>query len=88
MPPNETDRIGVFLFEEAELGEVRLQAGTRYEVQEVSSLALAQERHFDSLSGSVGLSWGIGERATLGLAAARSVKFPTAEELFSKPGIA
>ncbi len=83
VPPNTTDRVGIFLFEEADIGAVRAQFGARFERQIADSPELASRRDFNGFSGSFGLNWTREERLSLGLSIARSVKFPTAEELFS-----
>lgn len=84
VPPSETDRIGVFLFEDLGEGPLRYQLGARYERQDVAAdLAAAPALDHEGLSLSAGLVWQPEERIGLALSLSRSTKLPTAEELFS-----
>ncbi len=83
VPSTATQRVGLFLFQEAEVGAVRAQFGARVETQTTSSLESASDTDFTGFSGSLGLNWTGDDRLGLGISVARSAKFPTAEELFS-----
>ncbi len=90
VPPNQTDSWAVFAFEELERGKWRLQAGGRFESQDVSARDSVREgqrveRSFDGVSGSLGGVWQHpgSEGYSVGLSVARSTKLPNAEELFS-----
>jgi iron complex outermembrane receptor protein len=82
-PPNQTDLYAAFLYEEADLGPTRIQLGARYEWQESSEATDGFAKDFQGVSLSTGVRWDPGELVSLSLAAGRSVKLPTAEELFS-----
>lgn len=82
-PPNLTDLLAVFVYEERDLGPARIQLGARYEFQESSESVAGFSRSFGGASFSGGIRWDPGESASLSLAGSRSVKLPTAEELFS-----
>jgi iron complex outermembrane receptor protein len=84
VPPTLTTGWALFAFEEIGRGPVRLQLGARYDRQSVEAQGgEPMERDEDGFSGSVGLSYRQGDAFTAGLTVARSVKLPTAEELFS-----
>ncbi|HSG49053.1 MAG TPA: TonB-dependent receptor, partial [Longimicrobiales bacterium] len=81
-PPNQTDLLALFLYEEADLGPTRVQLGARYERQEASESVQGFSETFDGVSLSAGIRWDAGEAASFSLSGSRSVKIPTAEELF------
>ena len=81
VPPSTTDSLAAFLFEEARRGPWRFQLGGRVEKQDVETDTMARE--FTSVSGSLGLIWEKDENGSIGISVARSVRAPTAEELFS-----
>ncbi|HYH44591.1 MAG TPA: TonB-dependent receptor, partial [Thermoanaerobaculia bacterium] len=88
VPPSETDTWALFVYEQLVRGPWTVQAGGRYENQEVSA-RLPQgtegvgERSFSAFSASLGLIWQPVEAWSLGVSLARSAKLPNAEELFS-----
>lgn len=82
-PPNQTDLMALFIYEEAEAGPVRFQLGTRYERQESSESVNGFSNTFSAVSLSGGINWEATELTSVALSVARSVKLPTAEELFS-----
>jgi iron complex outermembrane recepter protein len=84
VPPTVTKTWSAFLFEEAGKGAWRLQAGGRVDRQDVDAKgADPASRSFTGISGSLGVLWKGATGTTASLAVARSVKLPTAEELFS-----
>jgi iron complex outermembrane receptor protein len=84
VPPTNTRSFAVFALEELGQGPVRLQLGGRYETQDVESGGdEPTQRDFSGTSGSIGLAWHGAGGFGIGLNATRSVKLPTAEELFS-----
>lgn len=84
VPPSETDSWAVFGFEELPVGPTRLQFGARYENQDVATLeGEALDRSLDGFSASAGLLWLPAPEYTLSLSLARSVRLPTASELFA-----
>ncbi len=88
VPPSETDAWALFVYEQLVRGPWTVQAGGRYESQDVSARVVdgaggSDERSFSAFSGSLGLIWQPNEDWSLGLSLARSAKLPNAEELFS-----
>ncbi|MFW6200290.1 MAG: TonB-dependent receptor, partial [Gemmatimonadota bacterium] len=83
VPPNTTDLFGLFLFEEADIGDVSVQVGGRFEHQESTDETGGFQRAFEGLSASAGVNWPTSDAVSLALSLSRSVKLPTAEELFS-----
>lgn len=83
--PTTTDRLAAFAVERVELGPVDLLIGGRWERQETLSADPAlPDRDFDGVSGSVGALWGLEGGFAIAASVARSVKLPTAEELYSR----
>lgn len=83
VPPSETDLFALFVFEELSVGDVRLQGGARWESQTSTDETNAFEEDYSGVSVSGGLHWDASDPVSLALSVARSVKLPTAEELFS-----
>lgn len=81
-PPNQTDLLAAFVYEEADLGSTRFQLGGRYERQESSESVQGFSETFHGVSLSTGARWD-GELVSFSVSGSRSVKLPTAEELFS-----
>jgi iron complex outermembrane receptor protein len=83
-PPTLTDGWAMFAFEEAARGPWRFQLGGRLETQEVRAEGdTPDERDFTGFSGSAGVVWQDAAGWGVAFTAARSVKLPNAEELFS-----
>ena len=83
VPPNETDLFAAFLFQEYEAEEVSVQAGLRWETQRSSSDADGVEVDFHGFSASGGVNWEVSGPVGVAFSVARSVKLPSADELFS-----
>jgi iron complex outermembrane receptor protein len=84
VPPSVTRTLAVFALEEVGRGPVKLQLGGRFERQHTDARGDAPaSRSFDGTSGSLGVLWNRGDDWSAGFTVARSVKLPTAEELFS-----
>lgn len=84
VPPTVTRSLAVFALEEIGRGPLRLQVGARFETQDVDANGdVPQTRGADGVSGSVGVLWNRNDDWSAGLTLARSVKLPTAEELYS-----
>lgn len=84
VPPTVTRSLAVFALEEVGRGPVKLQLGARLESQDVDADgARSETRSHDGVSGSVGVLWTRADDFSAGFTVARSVKLPTAEELFS-----
>lgn len=88
LPKVETTTHSAFLFEEVELGPVRLQGGLRYDHIEVDSagglnFGAAQGRTFDNVSGSLGAVWTPVDGYAVALTGGYSQRAPTYQELFA-----
>ncbi len=84
VPPSETDNWAIFLFEEIETDPVRWELGARLERQDVTVEGSGDSsRDFTGVSVSGGLVWPATESFSLAVSGGRSVKLPSAEELFS-----
>ncbi len=83
VPPSTTDLAAVFAFEELQRGKLRFQLGGRYENQQVDVQADLPDRDFSGLSGSLGLVWEPADEYSLSVSVARSVRLPTATELYA-----
>lgn len=82
VPPSQTDTLAVFLLEEAEFGDWRVEFGGRLEDQEVTASDGRGADH-DPMSLSAGTSWAFTERDRLALNLTRAERAPGAEELLA-----
>jgi iron complex outermembrane recepter protein len=90
-PANDASGIGAYAFEEILLGNVRVPMGVRVDRFSISTRATprfgaARARTFTGVSGSIGAVLPVAPGASVALTAARAVRSPTAEELFSEAG--
>jgi iron complex outermembrane receptor protein len=89
IPDNRVKNVGVYAFEQAELGRWHLSAGARYDwrrldVDTDDELGVtAQERTWNSVTGNVGVLYRVAEPAALVLNVGRGFRSPTAFDLFS-----
>lgn len=83
VPKNFTEQFGVFTLQEWEAGPVGIDAALRYEKTNVSATRLGIDRRFSGLSGALGVSYELSDAAKFSISAARTVRAPSAEELFS-----
>ena len=81
--PTETTGWGVFLVEELSVGPIRFGAGARFDHRQILNKTDRTDRSDDAISASLGVNWLPVENIGLGLTGSRSVKYPSAEELFS-----
>lgn len=89
VPRNETQQFGLFTLQSFDMGAFRAEAGGRYEY--TVARAAADEllgngnirRSFDSFSGSLGGSVGLGGNLRFGINASHTERAPSAEELFA-----
>ena len=82
VPPTASNNWAVFTSQEIEKGSVRWQIGARFEQAEHDPHG-GSNWSGDGVSASAGLVWKADDSWTLGLAASRSVRLPSAEELFA-----
>ncbi len=83
VPPSTTDLAAVFAFEEIQRGKLRYQFGGRFENQQVDVDSELPDRDLSGLSGSLGLVWEPADDYSLSVSVARSVRLPTATELYA-----
>ncbi|MEP9401263.1 TonB-dependent receptor [Sphingomonas silueang] len=89
IPKSETQQFGLFTLQSLDLGAFRAEAGGRYEYGIARASADADlgngniRRRFDSFSGSLGGSVGLGGSARFGVNASHTERSPSAEELFA-----
>ena len=90
LPRNNTEQVGLFTLQQYESGAFKAEGGVRYEHTALSALNPADDlrffnggRTFDTVSGSLGASYGIANGVRLGLNASRTERAPSAEELFA-----
>lgn len=90
LPKSATTQFGLFTLQQLDLGKVKLEGGARYE----HTVATARpgddqpqffegSRRFDTFSGSAGASLALADGWRLGVNLARTVRAPSAEELFA-----
>lgn len=89
LPRNSTDQIGLFTLQQLELGRLKLQGGARYEHAALQAKPLDQPqffsgtRRFSTVSASAGASYALGGDWRIGADLSRTVRAPSAEELFA-----
>jgi len=81
---------GLFTLQSLDLGALRVEAGARFEHSSVNAAADADlgnpatDRDFDTISGSIGLSYAFAQEWRAGLNVSRTERAPTSEELFAR----
>ena len=83
VPPSDHFGVAGFVFQELDLGHLRLQGGARVEGQGVEEKVGNLSRSNFGLSVSGGVNWMLSEGTSLALSASRAVKLPSLEELFA-----
>ncbi len=89
VPSSNADNVGLFIFEQAELGPVVLGAGARYQYRSLDvfdnpSLGVqAQTRSYNSLSGNLGASFLAAEGVSLVANVGSGFRAPSTFELFA-----
>lgn len=83
VPPSAQDSLALFVFEKADFGQVHVDAGLRYESNSARDRVADQGRSFDLLSVSGGASYEYQPGWQISIAATRSERAPTIEELFA-----
>ncbi|MFL5520254.1 MAG: TonB-dependent receptor [Gemmatimonadales bacterium] len=89
IPENRTNNLGVFAFEQANVGRFRLSGGIRYDWRQMDVDAddvlgtVAQTRDWSSLVGNVGALYRLSEPAAQVLNVGRGFRAPNAFELFA-----
>ncbi|MDB5716845.1 MAG: TonB-dependent receptor [Sphingomonas bacterium] len=90
LPKNRTAQIGLFTLQQFDLGALKLEGGARYEQAHLTASAapgqgrfVGGSRRFDAVSASAGASYAVVDGWRLGVNISRSVRAPSAEELFA-----
>jgi iron complex outermembrane receptor protein len=83
VPPNTIDTRAVFAFEETTRGRFDFQFGARWEQQDISAAGAAPDRSFAGVSVAGGTIFHPAERYAVALSLARTVRMPTASELYA-----
>ena len=93
LPKNDTQQLGFFTLQQFELGRFKAEGGLRYESTDLAAKPVAGDlrffngkRHFDSVSGSIGASYGLSDDWRIGVNVSRTERAPTGEELFANGG--
>jgi len=90
LPAIESDTFGLFTLQSLDLGDLRLEAGGRYEHNRVEAAADEtlgspdHNRSFDTFSASLGASYAIVPDWRIGLNLSRIERAPTADELYAR----
>jgi iron complex outermembrane receptor protein len=89
-PNNESNSFGLFTLQSVDLGDMRIEAGARYEHADISAMAdsllgnPAYDKKYDTFSASIGANHNIAPDWSIGLNVSRSERAPTVDELFSR----
>ena len=90
LPKNSTQQFGLFTLQTLDYGAFKLEAGGRFEHSELQASPQADQpqffsgqRRFDTVSVSAGASYGLSSDWRGGVNLSRTVRAPSAEELFA-----
>lgn len=90
LPKSSTQQLGLFTLQQLDLGALKLEGGARYEHTVLEARPLLDQtqffsgkRAFDTVSGSVGASYGFTPDWRFGVNLSRTVRAPSGEELFA-----
>ncbi len=90
LPKTESGELGLFTFQQLDYGALKFEGGLRYEHTSHDAQPLADQpqffdgrRTFDTLSGSLGLSYAVAEGWRIGFNVSRTARAPAAEELYA-----
>jgi len=83
VPPTETNQIGIYTFQEKDLGNIHLEGAARYENTQQENSVTGQDIDFNLISLSAGGDVHLSENTRLGGTVFRTERAPTTEELFS-----
>jgi len=90
LPRNQTQQIGLFTLQQLDYGKLKIEAGARYEKSWLSanpfedqSQFFSGRRSFETVSGSIGASYGLAPNWRVGGNLLRTARAPSAEEMFA-----
>jgi len=90
LPKSSTQKIGAFTLQQIDYGTLKIEGGLRYEHSDVAASPLQSQpqffngsRSFDTLSGSLGASYGLSDNWRIGGNLMRTARAPSADELFA-----
>lgn len=90
LPKNTSQQFGLFTLQQLDFGKAKLEAGARYEHSRLTARPtdaqpqfFSGERTFDTFSASLGASYALSDDWRIGVNALRTVRAPSAEELFA-----
>ncbi|MDB5690917.1 MAG: TonB-dependent receptor [Sphingomonas bacterium] len=91
LPRNATEQLGLFTLQQFDFGRLKLEGGGRYERSTLTARPLPGQdqfldgkRSFGTVSGSAGASYAVfGEDWRIGANVSRTIRAPSAEELFA-----
>ena len=83
VPPTVTEQLGVYTFQEVELGNAHLEAAGRYERTDQENSVSGEDVSFDLFSVSAGGNLFLTDAFRIGANVFRTERAPTTEELFS-----
>lgn len=90
LPKTSTQQLGLFTLQQLDFGALKLEGGARYEHTVLEAKPLIDQsqffsgkRTFDTVSGSVGASYGFAADWRFGVNLSRTVRAPSGEELFA-----
>ena len=91
-PDSHRSTVAGFLFEEIDMGSLRIEAGLRYDWVQInplnadpdSDIGVIRDRTFHAASGSLGILYRAESGMTMGASVARAFRTPDVSELFSE----
>ncbi len=90
LPKNQTEQLGFFTLQQLDFGKLKVEGGARYERASLEATPSPDQpqfftgsRRFDAFSASAGASYGVGADWRIGANVSRTVRAPSAEELFA-----
>ena len=90
LPRNQTEQIGIFTLQQLDYGKFKIEGGARFEKSWLSAnpfesqpVFFSGSRSFDTVSASLGGSYGLGPSWRVGANLLRTARAPSAEELFA-----
>lgn len=86
IPTTDYQEFGVFLVEDYHTEAWIFEFGLRYDTEERDPSTFSGSQRFNAFSGSLSGLWNVNEEWQLGLAASRSERAPSIEELYSNLG--